>query len=208
MNAPADYLKPYREAVQQQGAGFYATLWNSRETQQLRFDVMIRMCDFSGVTLLDAGCGTGDLANHLIESGVKFQRYIGIDAVAEMIHAAQQRQLQGCEFHVADLVRDPSSLTKFKPDIVCFSGTLNTMDESTAQRLVSAAFDAANVAVIFNFLSDRADSDCLARCPGPARRFNTVQWIEWALTRTSRVSFTQDYMDGHDATILMRKSPP
>jgi hypothetical protein len=61
--------------------------------------------------------------------------------------------------------------------------------------------------VVFNFLSDRAGPECLARDVGPARRFNTVGMIDWALTHTSLVSFSQDYMDGHDATIMMDKPP-
>ena len=39
----------------------------------------------------------------------------------------------------------------------------------------------------------------------PARRFNTVRWIERSMRVSSRVAFRQDYLDGHDATIAILK---
>ena len=198
------YLKPYREAMQQFGPGFQATLWNSRESQVLRFDVMIDLAGFDDCVVLDAGCGPGDLAARLIERNVAFTRYVGIDAMAEMIETAQARQLARCEFRVADLLSVPAVLGDVEPDYVCISGTLNTMDEDAARRLVSAAFDAAAQGVIFNFLSDRPHSRFDGKDLTPASRFDTVRWIDWAMGRSSRVSFTQAYLDGHDATIMIQ----
>jgi len=199
------YLQPYREAVERFGPSFHATLWSSPEAQRIRFDVMIDLADLSQRRILDAGCGTGDFAACLIERDIPFSHYIGVDAVDEMIQAACRRNLPRCEFKVADLIHDFSMFHQVKPDVVCISGTLNTMEESTARQLVQAAFDASSQAVIFNFLSDRTSRQWLDRDIGPARRFNTIRWIDWALSRTSRVSFTQQYLEGHDATILMRK---
>lgn len=199
-----NYLEPYRQAVQQFGPGFHSTLWSSPEAQRLRFDVLIDLAGLDDCVVLDAGCGTGDFAQHLLERGVDFRRYVGIDAVSELIGAAKARNLPRCEFRVADLVHDHSPLPEIAPDFVCISGTLNTMDEATARDLVHDAFEAAHQGVVFNFLSDRTHERWDQHDTGPARRFDTVGWIQWALTHTSRVSFTQDYLDGHDATIMMR----
>jgi SAM-dependent methyltransferase len=206
------YLEPYRDAVKRFGPGFQATLWSSREAQQLRFDVMIdvaqrgSMClkGLEGCTILDAGCGAGDFAQCLIERGVNFTRYVGVDAVTEMIDLARQKNLARCEFIVGDLLGDQSLLTNVKPDFVCISGTLNTMDEEHARILVKAAFDAATQGVLFNFLSNRPDEQWHDKDLGPARRFDTIRWLDWTLHLTPRVRFTQDYLDGHDATIMMR----
>ncbi len=195
------YLKPYREAMQKHGPGFEATLWNSREAQVLRFDVMIDLARFAECVVLDAGCGQGDFAARLIERGVAFTRYVGIDAMAQMIETAQARQLEKCEFRVADLLSVPAVLGDVEPDYVCISGTLNTMDEQAARRLVAAAFEAAAQGVIFNFLSDRPHPRFEGKDLTPARRFDTVRWLDWSLGRSSRVSFTQAYLEGHDATI-------
>jgi SAM-dependent methyltransferase len=197
-------LDPYRQAVLQHGAGFKATLWGSRESQITRFDVMIELANFDDCTIVDAGCGAGDFAARLIERSIAYRSYLGIDALESQIQAARARNLPRCEFHIGDLTRDCSIVREANADFVCFSGTLNTMEESDARSLVQAAFDAAAQGVVFNFLSDRFHAKWADREMQPARRFNTVAWIDWSMLLSSRVSFTQDYLDGHDATILIR----
>lgn len=215
------YLQPYREAIKRFGAGFQATLWASPQAQRTRFDVMIELigagslgagCDASlgrggldGATLLDVGCGTGDLAQRLIERGVNFRQCIGVDAVSEMIDAANSRQLARCEFLVGDVLSNPAILLDANPDFICVSGTLNTMDEATARRLVQTSFEAASLGVAFNFLSNRPDEQWHDKDLGPARRFDTIRWLDWSLHLTPLVRFAQDYLDGHDATIVMRR---
>ncbi|MHC4775868.1 MAG: class I SAM-dependent methyltransferase, partial [Planctomycetota bacterium] len=82
------YLQPYRQAVERHGPGFEATLWHSVEAQVLRFDIMIGLVDLEGRSVLDAGCGQGDFAARLLERGVPFARFVGVDALAEMVEAA------------------------------------------------------------------------------------------------------------------------
>lgn len=201
------HLEPYREAVKQQGTeipGFKAALWGSRETQLLRFDVMIELAGFEGCVILDVGCGTGDLAQHLHERGIEFARYIGLDAVPELVAAAKQRGLPRCEFHLQNVFESLPQLSEHAADFAVMSGTLNTMHEASARTLVQHAFESAAQGVVFNFLSDRPHPDWLERDLHPARRFNTVAWLDWTLNLTPKVTFTQDYLNGHDATILLR----
>ncbi len=198
------YLDPYREAVGRHGPGFEATLWGSREAQVLRFDVMVDLAGFESCVVLDAGCGEGDFAARLLEREVPFERFVGVDAVPEMIESARRRDLPRCVFEARDVVADPAVLSTGGPDFVCISGALNTMDEPVARRLVAGAFEAAAQGVVFNFLSDRHHPKWNDRNLGPAHRFDTLAWLDWAFGKTCRVSFTQDYLDGHDATIMMR----
>lgn len=206
MNQPQDetHLQPYRDAVSRFGPGFKATLWGSREAQHVRFDVMIDMVNFDQCTILDIGCGPGDFAQHLIDRKIAFARFIGIDAVPEVIEQAQARQLPDCEFHVSNVLADAAALTSYNADYAAISGTLNTMDDAMARSLITAALDASAQGVIYNFLSDRADAAWLEKDLGPARRFDTLNWLDWSLTQSPRVQFSQAYMDGHDATILIR----
>ncbi|MFK7959538.1 MAG: trans-aconitate 2-methyltransferase [Phycisphaerales bacterium] len=197
------YLAPYQEAVRRHGAGFAATLWGSRATQILRFDVMDELLPLEGRRILDLGCGQGDLAARLMERGVVFDAFLGIDAVPEMVERASGRDLPRCTFQVADLLNDPAALTAWPADVVCISGTLNTMDVDVARDLVSRCFAHAAHGIVFNFLSDRPHERWEARELAPARRFPTIDWLDWALARTSRVRFDQLYLDGHDATIAM-----
>lgn len=204
MSENQDYLKPYREAVTAFGAGFEATLWTDPKTQQLRFDVMLDLLDFSGVKILDAGCGAGDFGARLIDRNIAFESYIGVDGIEDQIQAARKRNLEHCTFRMADFVHDTSVLSTGNPDVIVISGALNTMRERVARSVVQAGFDAAGHAILFNFLSDRYHPRFEDQSLGPARRFATHKWIKWALQQTPLVAFRQDYLDGHDATILMR----
>jgi len=205
--ADDDYLDPYRRAVEHFGATFDATLWTNREYQAVRFDVLRQMLDLDGLTLLDAGCGLGDLYEFLSERNVRLRRYIGVDGVAEIVAGATQRRLPHAEFHCRDFVSDAGALTIGAPDVVYFSGSLNTVPEATARQVVQRAWGAARRGVVFNFLSNRASSISMARDTGPARRFDTLDWLDWALNATTRVRFRQDYLGGHDATIAMMRDP-
>ena len=198
------YLQPYRKAVEKFGPGFEATLWGTREAQQLRFEVMIELAGFEECVILDAGCGQGDFAAYLLEQDIPFARYMGIDALEEMIQAAIERGLSRCEFQVADFVTNSDVLKQVEADFVCLSGSLNTMDEEMARQLIQAAFEASAQGVVFNFLSDRPHPKWADKDLGPSRRFDTKGRVDWALSKSSRVSFTQDYLDGHDATIMIR----
>lgn len=206
-HADESHIEPYRDAARHYGAdapGFKAALWGSRETQVLRFDVMLEMIDLTGCSVVDIGCGTGDLAKHLIDEQVGFERFTGIDAVQDFVVAAEKRKLPGCSFHVRNVLADLDSLKEFHADYALISGTLNTMDEAAARRLVEAAYHASAQAVVFNFLSNRPSPQWRDRDLGPAQRFDTLNWLDWALSLSARVSFTQEYLDGHDATILIR----
>jgi SAM-dependent methyltransferase len=199
------YLRPYQEALAAHGPGFHATLWSSEEGQRRRFDVIIDLAGLEGTVIVDVGCGVGDLAARLIERQVAFARYVGLDALPELIAAGQRRAMPRCEFHVADVLTDAGALGQFKADCLCFSGTLNTMEEGTAQSLVARAFASARLGVVFNFLSDRCPPSCGERDLGPAKRFDTVRWLDWALSLSPLVKFRQDYLDGHDATIFIQR---
>lgn len=201
-----DYLQPYLDAVESSGAGFDATLWSSRRGQVRRFDVLLEL---SGVaetgcgSMLDLGCGVGDLARHLCQRSIPFNTYLGIDAVEEMVEAARSIEDSRCRFLVADPVRQPECLDEAGVDWIFISGTLNAMEEQTARGLVDRAFEAARIGIAFNFLSNRPHSEWDGRDLSPARRFATAEWVDWALSRTPLVRFTQAYYRGHDATISM-----
>lgn len=180
-------------------------LWKSRATQTVRFDVLLSMVKLTGMCILDAGCGLGDLSSHLNHVGVEFRQYVGVDGLPRMVEKAIARNLPRSEFLAVDFVTDPAVFKMKRPDVVFFSGSLNTLDEENARRIVYDAFDAATSAVVFNFLSDRCSEAMKKTDTGPANRFNTIGWIDWALSLSTNVMVRQDYLAGHDATIAIFK---
>lgn len=217
---PPRYLAPYLEAVDEHGATFEATLWNSRQWQRARFDVLQAMVDFRGRRILDCGCGLADLAQFLCESGVEYEAYHGIEATPEMLAAAERRGLPRATFERADFVADTCSWARAGGwDAVVFCGSLNTLDEATLVRTLGCAWDALCAAagraapdarapaLVFNFLSDLADPRVVrVDDRSPAVRHSARRLLDWALARSPRVAFRSDYLPGgHDATIAVWK---
>ena len=199
------YLKPYQDSVKEHGSSFGVTLWANPYTQERRFEVFTQMCFFPGKRVLDAGCSRGDLAVFLARQNVVVDHYIGIDALSDVIDYARARDLPQCEFHCGDFVTQPNLFQIGNPQIICISGSLNTMTDQQVEAVLSAAWSAASEALVFNFLSDRAGPAAPTQT-GPARRLNTLGLVDWAMSQTSEIALRQDYLkDGHDATILMRK---
>ena len=202
----ASYLQPYRAAVDRIGPRFEALLWTSPETQLVRFRAITQMFDFRDHAILDAGCGRGDLARWLCREQVNYRRYLGVDAVPEMLQFAREQGLPNSEFQLLDFVADEHAFCAAAeggaPDVVVFSGSLNTLPQEMALAVVDRAWAACRVAVVFNFLSifDGEDGE------GPARKFSPVDVVRWALERTVLVAFRHDYLEGRDGTVVMRKS--
>lgn len=199
----SDYLAPYREALATHGAGFAATLWRSEDAQRVRFDALEALLPLRDRRVIDIGCGQGDLLVHLRDRDRPPSAYVGLDAMPAMIEHARSRALPDARFEVADVLRDDAPLRAADAEVACLSGTLNTMDDATARRLVSIALANVRIGVVFNFLSDRPHPRWAGGDLAPARRFDTADWVDWALSRSSRVRFDQTYLDGHDATIAI-----
>lgn len=205
-----EYLTPYEDAVREHGPSFRATLWASRDSQQARFRVIAETVDLTGKVVVDAGCATGDLAKYLVEGGIEYGRYVGIDGVAALLDEARTRNFPRAEFVLGDFVSNPDAGRDVlgsleRTDVIVFSGSLNTLEQERALGVLERAWPAANDALVFNFLSSRDGSGRTAdRDPtDPARRFDPLAMLDWAMARTPCVRFRQDYLRGHDATIAM-----
>ncbi len=215
------YLRPYQQAVDAHGARFEALLWNRPETQLVRFEALVSMLDLEGTALADMGCGRADLGLYLRDQRVGYARYIGVEGVRELCEASRARAksegLERCEFCELDFVADESVFEKLAKDggaqVFLFSGSLNTLAQADAVAVLERAWDAiknsptGGGAIAFNFLSDRhADARRRNEDTGPAKRFDTLALLDWAMRRTPLVRFRQDYLGGHDAAIAMFKA--
>lgn len=216
-----DYLKPYIERLEETGPTFEALLWNNPDSQAARFRTIAQMVELHNRHILDAGCGRADLAHYLKQHTTQTpSHYTGIDAIPELLavaqQAAQDNQLVTPPGHThlvnADFAsaQSPDFYTSANPsapppDIIIFSGSLNTFEEKQARGTLRWAWKAANEALVFNFLSDKPGKIFRSKPNGPAKRFNTLRMIRWALTKTPFVAVRHDYLAGNDCTILMRK---
>lgn len=203
MKRTPPYLKPYEDAVETHGGTFEATLWCSKQGQLSRFKTFATSINFTDTTIVDVGCGIGDFAAFLIDSNISFQSYLGVDAMEEMIKSAKERTLPKCSFETGDVVIDERFFKN--ADWLIFSGTLNAMNQKEALVLITHAFHSCRVGVAFNFLSNQSWRNQASEDLAPASRFDTLEVLRFAFTLTPLVSFTQSYLKGHDATIILQK---
>ncbi len=197
------YLKPYQEAVDAMGGTFEATLWQSKRGQVIRFRTFSDEIDFTETSILDVGCGIGDFAEFLLETSIAYKSFRGIDAMEAMIKTAEQRNLDRCTFEVADVIAESDLM--HNEDWITFSGTLNTLTQESALALIEKAYEACTIGVAFNFLSNQSWRDPNTEDLYPASRFDTIEVLRFACSLTPLVSFTQMYLLGHDATVILRR---
>jgi SAM-dependent methyltransferase len=99
----------YSEKLAAHGASPQGVDWNGAESQRLRFDQLLRVCeDREQLSINDIGCGYGALFDYLAPKRVD---YLGVDISPAMIAKAEDlhRGHPGCRFLVgerADRVAD------------------------------------------------------------------------------------------------------
>ena len=83
----------YRNALARYGHNAQGAHWESARSQRVRFSVLRRLlpADLSALTLVDVGCGLGDLLRYLEVQGDRPGHYLGIDVVEPMVEIARAR---------------------------------------------------------------------------------------------------------------------
>ncbi|NJD02413.1 MAG: methyltransferase domain-containing protein [Ruminiclostridium sp.] len=136
-----------------QGLPDYDVLgWESKKAQQLRFDMLLDSVSLDGKTLLDIGCGMGNLLEYLNSKGISV-KYTGADILKSMIEYAVCKRLNG-EFCNVD-VFDDGLFADRSFDIVYASGIFNLNLGNNREFLLKAVRKMilmANEAVVFNLL--------------------------------------------------------
>jgi SAM-dependent methyltransferase len=223
------WLEPYKRAAARSGAAFDTLLWRSEEFQRARFRVMAEMIDLSGRVVFDCGCGRADLLAYLAQHDIPYRAYIGIDALTVMVEHCERRiateKLLRARVLHADFAGAPDAFAAYIRDLganthavggggetFVFSGSLNTCQQPHALDILARAWSAIapapgaerpGAALAFNFLSASCGRKWAGVNTGPAHRFDPHAMLAFALERTPKVAFRQDYLEGHDATIVM-----
>ena len=156
--------------------------------QMIRFDILTSQYDFTGKSVIDIGCGFGDLNKTL--KRWQNSSYFGVDLVEEFIALA--RQLYGCDgvaFDCGDFLKmDYGQVFDYA---IC-SGAFNVRlrdNYDFVDASMAKACEIARDGFAFYFLSDKVDYEL-----GHAFHFSPSRILDMAYKYSRNVVLRNDYM--------------
>ena len=148
----------YREQYARHGYAPEALGW-TKGKQPIRFEVLTAPFEVEGKSILDVGCGFGDL-NQALRGRARRYRYLGLDVTEELIAEARVRyQGAAIRFRTGDFL-DCDLGSRF--DVVVGSGIFNInldsgRNEAFVEATLARAFALCRDGIAFDFLSDQVD---------------------------------------------------
>lgn len=197
-------IKKYYESKMGKGLPDYGVLgWESEEAQNLRFEMLLSAVELEGKSLLDVGCGMGNLLQYLRSKGTDV-RYTGVDILESMIEQARLKN-PDAEFYHADIFKD-SIFKSNSFDIAYASGIFNIDLGNNGEFLRKALellLDLSKEAVVFNLLHcdspDRESGYCYFH-PDEVRSM-----VEGFQDKVERLEIIEAYLH-NDFTVVCRKA--
>jgi SAM-dependent methyltransferase len=192
-------LKHYQKNFKKYGVDPKSLSWGSRGAAHQRFRAMWKEIDFNGKSVLDVGCGFGEMAKFLHKryEGVK---YTGVDIVPEFV-AQAKKDHPYYEFMELDYFSNP---LKEKFDVVMASGTLNSQlnkgNMEFRKKAIKVMFEHSKKACIFNMLGGHPQPET----PEDSNIWyaDSLEILEYCMSLTRRVVLRAEYHP-KDFTIVM-----
>jgi SAM-dependent methyltransferase len=199
----------------QHGANYLALDWNSTESQRLRFKILKELFLYgkkaSGISLLDVGCGLGDLYGFFKADGLLNRNkisYAGYDISPKLVEAAKKRY-PDAKFEVKDVIEE-RHVPKF--DYIICSGVFNirTTDRldhlDFVKEMMFRLYDLCSYGVGLNFLSEGGLPTASAADLASGRYFffNPEEILSYSRFITTRYIIRHDYHPG-DFTLYLLK---
>lgn len=142
-----DLKEDYKKSLKEYGESPKALLWWDYRSMAIRFRELVKDVPLDGKSVLDAGCGMGDLLPYLYAKSTSF-RYLGADINEGFIEIAKKRY-EGHNFKVANPFKE--KVGEF--DVVISSGVMNGNYDDWLERrkeMIKALFDQAGQVLSFN----------------------------------------------------------
>lgn len=166
--------------------------WGSKESQELRFQILSGIGLKENYSVLDVGCGLGDLFDFLTKGNPSLEQYLGIDISKNLLAEAEKRYVNEpkAKFSLTDIEDLTSKQNSF--DYVFMSGALNLkMKEDNwnyATEVVRSMFDICKVGLACNFLSSYVDYS-----HDKDFHYEPERMFSFARSLTKRVALRHDY---------------
>lgn len=147
-----DNEKFYTAAIKKHGQNVKGVHWNSVHSQETRFDVLLSLLKADGMSVVDAGCGFGDLYFYLQKNAIKVSSYIGLDLSPSMVDIA--KEYTGQEIVQCDICRDVLP----EADYYICSGAMNILSRFDTYLFIRNCYESSKKGFVFNLLMGEDDS--------------------------------------------------
>lgn len=145
----------YEKMLEEFGPNHKALGWNNIESQKLRFKVLSEIDNLNNSTLIDIGCGFGDLYYYLYKSGIKIE-YTGVEISPRLIEIAKEKY-PGVNFMIKNIIFEN---IRRQYDYVFLSGVLNTKvsdNYSFAKKMLRKMYEICKKGMSVNMLTNYVD---------------------------------------------------
>ena len=193
-------VKSYRRSFAKHGVSHKALQWVSKDAAERRYVELVADIDFEGKSILDVGCGFGDIIPFIEDICRKFE-YTGIDIVPEFVEAARKKHPDH-DLHLGDYLNNPVGEVF---DIVISSGTLNSNVENAIEKRKTAIklmYDHASEVLVFNMAGSHPQPK--SKEGGRVYYADSLEILDYCLGLTPKVIFRHHYHP-KDFTIIMFK---
>ena len=138
------------------GLSYKSVNWGSKESQDKRFENLLSIGEIKNSSILDVGCGIGDLYSYLTKIG-KIKFYKGIDMTPKMIELSKKRfKIDQGKFECKDIL---SYDCDEQYDWVFASGIFYMIKDNqfeTSLKIIKKMFELSKKGIAFNSLSSWA----------------------------------------------------
>lgn len=146
-----DISSYYERLIEKNGYDPRSCDYGHPASQQIKFNIISQVCDFSGKSVLDVGCGFADFSVFL-ENKFGNVDYTGVDISPSMIKIAQEKH-PGKNIFLKNILEEDAGGPY---DIVTANGIFYLLGENAeriSKELIRKMFSLANEAIVFNSLS-------------------------------------------------------
>jgi SAM-dependent methyltransferase len=199
-----DHVKTYFDKrIQEHGASARGADWNGPESQNTRFDQLLKIVETPSFSILDYGCGSGALADYLAEKGFHAE-YHGFDILESAIEVARKTHINQprCAFY-SDIDKLPVCDYVVASGIFNFRGAQSIEDWTNYVVSVLHHFnDLSHKGFASNFLTKYSDADKMRADLYYADPLSLFDYCKRNFSKN--VALLHDYRI-YDFTVLVRK---
>lgn len=149
----------YLSAYKKHGLTARGLNWNSKFSQDIRFKIITSLIheELSTCSVVDAGCGFGDLYLFWRKNNLHVSQYIGIDSVSNSIILCKKRlkNFTNCTLTCRDILKDKLPYA----DWYIASGTLNILGDFNTWLFLEQMLNYSKKGIVFNILEGDRKSE-------------------------------------------------